>query len=101
MNRRKWLLALVCGAALAVGLLTLAYAGAVQAAVGHVLERTVLADAGGTMTSTHFRLDATLGQPSPIGVSAAAGHKLSAGYWPADDWRMRIFWPLLGRRYRR
>ena len=41
----------------------------------------VLSGGGGTMSSANYTLQATFGQPSPIGVSSSSAYSNHAGFW--------------------
>jgi hypothetical protein len=56
----------------------------VAGSTGHCLQQATLNGGGATSVSpvgTTFRLTASLGQESAIGVSAAANHVLQSGFW--------------------
>lgn len=58
------------------------------------LHWAVLANGGLTMTSSHFQLSGTIGQPA-IGNAGSSHFKLRSGYW--QDFFYRVFLPLVLR----
>ncbi|MDD5718068.1 MAG: FlgD immunoglobulin-like domain containing protein [Candidatus Krumholzibacteria bacterium] len=53
----------------------------------YLIKTSVLGSAGSPGTSSSFRANGTLGQPTPIGIGSDADHYLYAGFWGAfsDD----------------
>jgi len=65
---------------------------AAQQAPQHLMRTSVMGGAGAPASGSSFRANATLGQPTPIGVLTGAGEILYAGFWgrswaltPVDD----------------
>lgn len=50
---------------------------------GYLLRSSVVGAAGVPVSSTLYRSQGTLGQPTPIGVGASSGKTLYAGFWSA------------------
>jgi len=56
-----------------------------QSSVHYKIKKTVLSEAGLPSTSSLFKLDDCVGQPSPVGVSTGANYALSAGFLAAAN----------------
>lgn len=60
----------------------------------------VVAAGGGRSATTGYRLQSTLGQPSPVGHSSTTGYCLSTGFWPGGvQPEFKIYLPLVLRNY--
>jgi hypothetical protein len=86
-----------------VGLMALTAAGVLaQSAApsaGYSLTWDVLANGGTTMSSAHFRMQSTAGQPLTA-VSTSGDLRLKSGYWYGlQDVLRRVFLPLLDRNH--
>jgi len=86
-----------------VSLLVLTAAGALaqpaQPEANYGMTWDVFASGGATMSSTHYRMLSTAGQPLTA-VSASANRSLKSGYWYAfQDVVRRVFMPLLNREH--
>ena len=55
--------------------------GAGQASTNYRIVRDVMGSGGGSSSSTGYSLQATLGQPSAIGISSSATYSNHAGFW--------------------
>ncbi len=52
-----------------------------QAHPSHCLVRSVIGSAGFPGTSTNYKTNGTMGQPTPIGIGSSSGNTLRAGFW--------------------
>ena len=86
-----------------VGMLVLTTAGALAQpaapTAGYGLTWDVFANGSTTMTSMHFRMQSTAGQPLTA-VSTSTVLRLKSGYWYGlQDVVRRVFMPLLNRNF--
>jgi len=78
-----------------VGLLLLVGSVAVRASGGLHLQANVLSSAGRAVASTSYRINATLGQGSAVGMSTGTGYRLLGGYVPRAPQIVRVRLPLI------
>ena len=52
-----------------------------QAQAPYRMQNSVIGTAGAAGQSRHFKAAGTLGQPAPVGIGAAGGSTLFAGFW--------------------
>lgn len=88
---KKMAFVLLIALALSLTLLTLTLASPSP----YQLERSVMANAGGEITSSGYAMNSTLGQPSPIGVSSSTHYELSAGYWHRLSLWLKLYLPII------
>jgi hypothetical protein len=81
--------------ALACFLLLVGTAWAISSAQ-HAINWHVIGDGGGTASSAHYAVRATVGQ-SAIGPAAGSEHRVGAGYWYGVGRDNEIYLPLLMR----
>jgi hypothetical protein len=66
-----------------------------QSSPNYTLKSHVFSGGGEDMSSAHYQLRSTVGQPSAIGVSSSTQHINYGGFWYTVPWQKFVFLPLI------
>jgi hypothetical protein len=92
--RKTWILAVVLATLLLGGALLMTRPSQAQSSTSYAVEWNVFGGGLGEMSSTSYRLNATMGQ-ALTGWFEGTNYKVHAGYW--QNFVYRVFLPLVMR----